>query len=549
MVILGSGAPERSSSRTSEVLPPAGAERAVPSGPVEPSTGADRPRRRLALAALVVVIAFGAALRANGLTTQGLWRDDAWVALSGHVGLGEAWHMWATAPGTYLVDRTVLVLASGSTLWAQMPAFVSGLAAIPATYALARCFRLSRLSGVLMAAAIALAPLCVIYSTRVKEYELDVLLSCAVLATGEVARRTPGSRQFATLAAASVGAFLCSATLGVVIAGVWVALAVQTWRGRRRGWPRHVVVAGVAAVCGCGAVALVFYDRISPSLHRFWATGFVSHQSFGSFVSSLGWVAWHLLADVVGLGPLSVPLRVALLGLWVVVAVVGLRGNRSMLAPALVLVVAVLGSVAGIQPLGTGRTDQYLYPALLLLTAAGLTPIAAVIARDVGRRPRGEVRAIALATGAVGVLALGLLAAFAWSVRPNYPAVDVTALAAQIDRHEQPGDHIFVSELARYPWALAEDPHPDVRLGTAWAAGFTVVSTQPGVFIVPSEYYEGGSHPEAWAAAVHRDHRLWYVWSAPLSLNPSYRALLADGWRPRVTLDATGISATLLVRP
>ena len=119
----------------------------------------------------------------------------------------------------------------------------------------------------------------------------------------------------------------------------------------------------------------------------------------------------------------------------------------------------------------------------------------------------------------------------------------------QIDRHEQPGDHVFVSELARFPWALAEDPHPDLRFGTTWATGFTVVSTQPDVFIVPSEYYEGDSHPRVWAAAMQRDHRLWYVWSPPLSLAPSYRALLAEGWRPRRTLHATGISATLLVRP
>ncbi len=546
MVILGPDAAELTPPPGTDQPPLPEGTRAPSGDPEEPST---RPGSWLTLAALVVVAAFGGALRGGGLTSQGLWRDDAWVALSGHVGIGEAWQMWATAPGTYLVDRTVLVLGSGSTIWAQMPAFVAGIAAIPATYALARCFRLSRLAGVLMATGIALAPLCIIYSTRVKEYEVDILLSCATLAVGEVARRTPGARQLATLAVVSVVAFACSATVAVVIAGVWLAQAVATWRGRRRGWPRPVVVAAVAAVCGCAAVALIFYDEISPSLARFWAAGFVSHQSIGSFVSSLGWIVWHLLADAVGLGALSAPLRVVLLGLWLAIAVVGLRANRSMLAPALALVLAVLASVARVQPLGTGRTDQYLYPAVLLLTAAGITRIAAAIARDIGRRPRREVRAIAATSLVVGVLVLGLWTAHAWSVRPTYPGVDVTALAAQIDRHEQAGDHIFVSELARYPWALAEDPHPDVRFGSTWAAGFTVVSTQPDVFIVPSEYYEGDSHPKAWAAAVERDHRLWFVWSPPLSLSPSYQALLADGWRRRTTLHATGVSATLLVRP
>ena len=388
MVILGPDAAELTPPPGTDQPPLPEGTRAPSGDPEEPST---RPGSWLTLAALVVVAAFGGALRGGGLTSQGLWRDDAWVALSGHVGIGEAWQMWATAPGTYLVDRTVLVLGSGSTIWAQMPAFVAGIAAIPATYALARCFRLSRLAGVLMATGIALAPLCIIYSTRVKEYEVDILLSCATLAVGEVARRTPGARQLATLAVVSVVAFACSATVAVVIAGVWLAQAVATWRGRRRGWPRPVVVAAVAAVCGCAAVALIFYDEISPSLARFWAAGFVSHQSIGSFVSSLGWIVWHLLADAVGLGALSAPLRVVLLGLWLAIAVVGLRANRSMLAPALALVLAVLASVARVQPLGTGRTDQYLYPAVLLLTAAGITRIAAAIARDIGRRPRREV--------------------------------------------------------------------------------------------------------------------------------------------------------------
>ncbi len=70
------------------------------------------------------------------------------------------------------------------------------------------------------------------------------------------------------------------------------------------------------------------------------------------------------------------------------------------------------------------------------------------------------------------------------------------------------------------------------------------------VFVAPSEYYEDGSEPRAWAAGVSAEHlhRLWYVWSPPLAgFNPSYAALRADGWRPVTTLRATGCSATLLV--
>jgi hypothetical protein len=139
----------------------------------------------------------------------------------------------------------------------------------------------------------------------------------------------------------------------------------------------------------------------------------------------------------------------------------------------------------------------------------------------------------------------------AYATQPGYPGVDVTSLVAQIHAQEQPRDHIFVSELMRYPWVLAEEPTPDVRFGTDWAAGFTVVSTEPDVFIAPPEYYEGGLDPRAWAAKVSAEHlhRLWYVWSPPLAgLNPSYAALRAEGWRPVTTRHATGCSAALLVR-
>jgi hypothetical protein len=102
----------------------------------------------------------------------------------------------------------------------------------------------------------------------------------------------------------------------------------------------------------------------------------------------------------------------------------------------------------------------------------------------------------------------------------------------------------------RYPWALYEDSRLHLEFGSAWATGFTVVSTDPDTFIAPSEDYEGGSDPAAWAVDMALYHRLWYVWFPPLgSAAPSYKALLQQGWRPSgTTLAESGCSATLLVR-
>jgi hypothetical protein len=158
---------------------------------------------------------------------------------------------------------------------------------------------------------------------------------------------------------------------------------------------------------------------------------------------------------------------------------------------------------------------------------------------------------VAVSLGLAAALLSALYIDHAYTTRASYPGVDVQGLAAQIRQHELPGDHVFVSELMRYPWALYEDQPLVVQLGEDWSTGFTVVSTNPNVFIAPSEFYEEASRPEAWARDMTRGPytRLWYVWTSPLvGYNPSYAALEDDGWRPVRTLTAADCAATLLVR-
>ncbi len=507
-------------------------------------------RSRTSLAALVALTAFGALVRAHGFSGLGLFRDDAWVALSGRVGIGTAWHMWQTAPGWYFVERAFTGLTPGTTAWQQLPAFVAGVACIPAMYALSRWFRLNRLAALATAAAISFSPMGVIYSTRVKEYETDILLACVILALGETARRHPGRRQLTLLAVASAVAFLLSASVAPVIVGAWLAVGTFSLRGAPSTWPRHVLVAGAATAAGCGLVALAFYAQPSPAIVRFWGNAFLSRSSAGAFFSTLGSSTWHLFSYLAGLGSLSPWARAVLLAAWFALMVVGLYRNAAMVSPAVAVGVAYVATAAHVEPLGTGRTDEYLYPALLLLTVAGATRVVSALAVSLRELPRPRAVAVAATAGTLAVLVAGLFAVHAYTTRPVYPGVAVRALATAIEQHEQPGDHIFVSELMRYPWALYETDPPHVVLGEDWSAGFTVESTDPTVFIAPSEYYEGGSDPRAWAARVDAEHlhRLWYVWSPPLAgFNPSYAALVADGWRPVTTLHATGCAATLLV--
>jgi hypothetical protein len=499
---------------------------------------------------LGLITATGALIRAQGFTRLGFFRDDAWVALSARQGFGTAVHMWVAAPGYFFAVRAFMLAGPGTTWWAQIPAFVAGVACIPAMYALSRHFRLSRVAGLVTAGVVSISPVAATYATRLKVYETDFLLSCVLLALAETTRRNPGRRQVTVLALGSVLAFVCSASVAAVIAGAWLMVAWYTLRRPVR--PRHVVAGLGATVAGCGLVAFVAYAHVSPTIGLWWPDAFVRHSSPAAVVSSLDSVTWNLLAPLFGFPGLSTTAQVLVVVLGLALAVAALFRNAAMLGPALTLAVAYVASAAHRVPLGTGRTDLYLYPVVLLLMAAGAARLvrrARAVASDHVSAP---LMLGAVAFGLASALLAGVLVSRAVAEPPAYPGVDVQAIAGAIAHQERPGDRIFVSELARFGWAEEVGGPITLRFGAQWAPGFTVVSRDPSVFLAPSEYLEGGSRPAAWAAAERRTHarRIWYVWSPPLAVfNPSFAALRADGWRPVRTLHATGISATLLVRP
>ena len=497
----------------------------------------------------MAITGFGGFLRVSGFSRLGLYRDDAWVALSSRVGLSEAWHMGATAPGYVLFERSFALLGPGTTMWMQIPTFVAGVAAIPAMYVLARYFALGRVAGLVTAGVVSVSPICVTYSTRIKEYEADFLLTCLILILAETARRNPGRRSFGSLAIASVVAFGCSASLGPVLLGAWLALLLVVSRSPGWRWSRWAIGAGAIAAIGCSVVALTFYAHPSPALKRFWSSSFLNDSAPGNLASSLVSSSWRLVAQMFGISSYDQGLRLCVVLAGVALIALGIKRTAEMLAPAAAVATAYVASALHIEPLGTGRSDQYLYPALLLLMAAGATEVLRVLTGRLAKSQPSVDFVAKFCLGSIAALIVIVVICQSYTDRPVYPGVAVTTLAAEISHYEQPGDRVFVSELMRYPWALYEQRRPTLRFGSDWSAGFTVSSADPSVFIAPSEFYEGGSNPKEWANQMAGARRVWYVWSPPLgSLNPSYAALRGDGWRPKVRLRAQGCSATLMVR-
>ncbi len=492
---------------------------------------------------LLVLVGAGTAMRVQGLTSLGFYRDDAWAALSSRVGIGTAWHMWLGAPGFYFLERSFFDLHPGSTWWAQLLPLAAGIAAIPAIYFLARHFGFRRLAGLVLAGIVCVSPICVIYSTRVKEYSVVFLVSVAVLWVAETARCQPDRTRLTVLTMVSVVAFAVSASLGPVIAGAWIAVAVSSSRDRDH--RREVIGFAAIVVVGCVVVAAIFYRHVSPALIRFWNGSYISLGSAHAFSSTVRNELWDLYANLLHLTGVAVVDQPFLLAGLLALIVLGVYRNAAMLGPACAMLAALALSAAHKAPLGAGRTDEYLYPALLLLLASGTVRLWAIASRHLSPahlRVVGSAVAVVFIPLAIAVIGDSIATA------PPYPGVGVQAVAAAVQRNAEPSDHIVVGELARYPWAYYEDRPLQLRFGPNWAAYFTVTSTDPKVFIAPSEYYEGGSHPQRWANALRGPYRIWFVESPPLSLNPTYAALLHDGWHRVRTLTAPGCAAILLER-
>lgn len=506
-----------------------------------PAPPDDNRSHRATWLALGIITVVGTLLRLRGLTTGGLWRDDAWVAMSSRVGLGTAWHMWLTAPGFFFIERTWIALHLNSTVWDQMPPLFMGIAAMPAAFALTRYFRFPRWLCLGAALTICVSPTCMIYSTRIKEYGGDFLLACLILGLGEAARRNPGRRELVRLGLITVCSFAISASTLPVILGVWFVVAATALRdpqSRRR----CLMVAGPAVVA-CLGIAAIFDSHLSPVIRRDFVGNYFNLSSPHAFVSGACAFISSLYVRMIGLGDgkqWGPPL------LFVVVSaliILGLRSRRDMLAPALVMGAALVACALGEVPLGTGRTDVVLYPALLLLIASGIASVHQWLASRITSSSTRRMTFGGTAAVMVAALLIGGI-----GVANAYPATDTRALAAVVSHQMKPGDHIVVDELMRYPWAYYEDTPLHLAFSSKYAAGFTVISTQPRVFIAPSEYYEGGSDPKAWARGFSSYSRLWFVETPPLSLSPLYKALLADGWHPLRTIQANGCAAILLER-
>lgn len=454
----------------------------TPSGRLARVTGLQWVQRfEFQLLAVIAVVA--AIARAGGFSAGTLYRDDAWVALTTRVPLGTAARMVVTTPGFVLGERTWIGWFPHSVALDQLPTFLASVLGVVAVGRLARWWGLSAAASLVAAGVVAVAYSDVVYATRVKPYAFDLLGACLILWLAErVRRRGPSGAPWLAVASACVCAF--SLTPVPLVAGVWVALGVEAVF--RRELSIRLVASGVGGAVGLGALWLAVRGGISPRLRDSWDGYYLVVRSAHGFAHSVRTIVDGLVRGVgdttpnLGIKGLGLVDRVVLL----VLGVLGLGAWRRQLLGIAAILAALVLTIPRLVPLGTGRTDAYLYPAIAMLVAEGATLAWHGIARFA--RP---LLGVALAGSLV---VAGLLCADRVLHRPTYPGGNFRVVAARLNDDLAHGELVVVGGTTRWPWAYYEEHHVHISYSDLYNNGYTVQSDQSRVLLVPGTAIEGG---------------------------------------------------------
>lgn len=443
---------------------------------------------------LLGIAVVAAVARAGGLASGTLYRDDAWVALTTRVPLATAARMVVTTPGFVLAERVWIGWFPHDVLVEQLPTYVASVLGVLVVGRLARWWGLSAGASLVAAGVVAVASSDVVYATRVKPYAFDLLGACLLLWLAERVRRS-GSKSAPWLAVASAGVCAFSLTPVPLVAGLWVALGAEALVRRRL--DRRLVGSAACAAAALVALWLAVRSGVSSRLQASWDGHYLDLSSLHAFTRSARTILDGLLAGagdttprlgLHGLGELD---RVAL----AVLAVVGLMRWRRQLLPICALLAAVVLSVPRFVPLGTGRTDAYLYPAIALLVAEGGSLLVAGV-RRLGRR--ALVVALAAAVAFAGLLAVDRVA-----YRPGYPGGNLRVVAAVLRRDAAHGQLVVLGGTVRWPWAYYEARAVRIRFSDLYNNGYTPLVTEPAgrYFLMPGSAIEGGYRAASLRAA------------------------------------------------
>lgn len=441
------------------------------------------------VASLAVILGIGIALRLRQLSSGTLFRDDAWVALTSRVDLATAWKMVGASPGFILGMRSWTQVTQPTTWLMQLPTLIVSIGGLLTFVAVARWWGLSRVSTLITTAILAGSRIGIEYSTHLKPYSHDILMASVLLVAAAVANRPKGIWLFGIAGAVSVVTSLTALPLVVGLA------AVVILRAQRRGALRSVfvpaVVMGLPLIAMCWAVA----RTISPRLHDSWQPNFIDytnrHTVIHSSTSMLRGLLWGLFDTTPAVHLNGAGLAITAVIVLTILVGVAQRGRSSL--PRAGLVVALVAAAVGLMPLGTGRTDAYLYVPLLLLVGLGIDRLMRL---GSSRVVRGFVVLAVAACAFVGLLDRTL------HVHP-YPGGNFRAAVAEVQGTLDRGGALIVEGTARWPWVYYEESTVQLVFSDRYNTGFAPVVHRPHVVVMRASQIEGGYDPAAAVNALY----------------------------------------------
>jgi len=436
-------------------------ERPDTANTVEPGTdptaasasGAAGGRLRLLL---VLSLAAGVMLRLLQYSVnRSLWLDEGLLVSNfldgGWHRLLEPFHRGQTAPlGFLALVKGAAALLGRSELVLRLPALLAGLATLAIVPRVARRYA-TRGAYPYAVAVVALAPFLVYYSSEVKQYAFDALLSLVVLWLAHDLARRPHDRRLAAIfaLAGAVGVWF-SQPMVFMLAGAGAVLGVRALRRRDRAAVATLVPPALAWAASFAITYLLSRRQLEDPVYmrEFWRAGFFP------LVPRTGrdWL-WlprmfaRMFREPLGIlgqddSVLSRACAIAALAVFLAGAAWMWRHRRLRLALLVAPIAAVLAASAlrvypfGSEYLAGGRVLIFLLPSLACVLAEGIASLPRLA--GAGLRPAARL-AVPLAAAAV------LLPSVVYAaVSVPHLRAEVRPLLEYVNEKRQPGDVMYV---------------------------------------------------------------------------------------------------------
>jgi hypothetical protein len=454
--------------------------------------------------------------RAIGVST--LFLDDAWVAVGARFPtVGDTIGAGLTSPGFSLVYRAWSAAFGDGATTAQLLTVGFAVAA-PVVLFLAAAERgLPKYAALLGAGLLATAPAHIDMSTRMKQYTAEALVATLLLWAAWRILDRPSPGRWAVCGGVAIAASFVSTVGAVASAAALGSCLLAALLTRPRRLSPAIVTCGAFVMVVLPWTVLAVQPNVFEKLTDYWRGYYLDGSGFAGglytrmSVLANGFQGIRSVAVLVVLGAAAcfVLFRRPFLGVLLV-------------SPTFV---AIGLAALTVVPLGTGRTDVYLFPSLALLIAVAVAELAAMVPA----RARTSVALVAVVAFVASVALAEPALDHSTSktrgpcpdppvegstlLRCPYPLEDLGPLVRFVESHRRAGDKILVYPSSGYAYGLATRYGIEKRDDPLAATGWVVKVNGPDVVILQAHRED----PEKWTGPLDRlaarSPRVWLLGS------------------------------------